>query len=144
MDQHAVTSVAYEFNASQNETIRLLAGKMKILGWVYIIQSILTALFGVFALIALPLAGIMYMVITAVVLFTGIWTKSAASSFEMIIFTKGSDINHLMDALDSLRKLYNLQFWMLVGAIALVAIGVLVALFVGIDAMSTMEQAAAT
>lgn len=144
MEQHVTTSAAYEFNASQNETIRLLGGKMKILGWVYIIQGILTAIASVLMLIVLPLAGLLYLAITAVVVFTGIWTKSAAGSFEMIVLTKGGDINHLMDALDSLRKLYTLQFWILVGAMAFIAIMLVISLFVGIDAMSTLQNGAAT
>lgn len=144
MADQALSSTAYEFTPAQNETIGTLASKMKILGWVYIAQGVLTGIFGGIALLLIPLAGLMYLVITAVVLFTGLWTRSASSSFRMIVQTKGSDINHLMDALDSLRKLYTLQVWLLVGALVLIALGVLAAIFVGLDAIPGPSQSAAT
>jgi hypothetical protein len=137
-------TTGYEFSSAQNDTIQMLGKRMKVLGWVYIVYGALIGLFGVLALVMLPLAGIIYLVITAVVLFTGIWTKSAATSFEMIVSSKGSDINHLMDALESLRKLYNLQYWLLIVSLIILVIGVIIALVVGIDAMSTMEEVTAT
>lgn len=134
----------YEFSLSQNQTIQMLAKRMKVLGWVYIIYGALIGLIGVLTLVMMPLIGVLYILITAVILFTGIWTKSAATSFDMIVSTKGSDVNHLMDALESLRKLYNLQYWLLIGSLIAFAIGVVIAIVVGIDAFSAMEQAAAT
>jgi hypothetical protein len=43
----------------------------------------------------------------------GMWTQSAASSFQKIVDTKGNDISHLMDALSSLNKMYTL-IWTLI------------------------------
>jgi hypothetical protein len=144
MTDQSLTSLPYEFTPAQNQTIGGLAGRMKILGWAYIAQGLLTGLLGFLALVVLPLAGVVYLIITTVVLLSGIWTRSASTSFLMIVTTRGSDISHLMDALAALRKLYGLQVWLLAGALVLIALAVLAALFFGIDAVPTMEQSKAT
>jgi hypothetical protein len=45
--------------------------------------------------------GLIYLLI-------GVWTRSAAGSFQMIVDTRGHDISHLMRALGSLNKMYTL------------------------------------
>jgi hypothetical protein len=44
----------------------------------------------------------------------GIWTRSAAASFQKIVDTKGNDIMHLMNALSSLYSMYSLIWTLLV------------------------------
>jgi hypothetical protein len=38
----------------------------------------------------------------------GSWTNNAARAFERIVTTRGRDIEHLMKALENLRKMYGL------------------------------------
>jgi hypothetical protein len=45
--------------------------------------------------------GLIYLLI-------GVWTRSAAGSFQQIVDTRGRDISHLMHALGSLNKMYTL------------------------------------
>jgi hypothetical protein len=52
----------------------------------------------------------------------GFWTTKAAKSFQLIVDTEGRDIENLMGALGELRKLYGLQYWILI--IALIFVGV--------------------
>jgi hypothetical protein len=47
-------------------------------------------------------------------LLLGTWTRSAASSFQRIVDTKGNDIAHLMRALSSLYSMYSLIWTLLV------------------------------
>jgi hypothetical protein len=47
-------------------------------------------------------------------LLLGVWTRSAASSFRLIVNTRGNDITHLMNALSSLYSMYNLIWTLLV------------------------------
>ena len=61
-------------------------------------------------------------------LLIGIWTTKAASSFQLIVKTQGSDIENLMTALGELRKLYTLQYWVFILALILVVIGIVAAL----------------
>ena len=44
----------------------------------------------------------------SVYLLIGVWARSAAGSFQQIVETTGHDINHLMQALGSLNKMYAL------------------------------------
>jgi hypothetical protein len=47
-------------------------------------------------------------------LLLGVWTRSAGASFQMIVDTQGSDIQHLMDGLGSLHQMYTLLYTLLV------------------------------
>lgn len=47
-------------------------------------------------------------------LLLGVWTQSAAGSFKKIVTTRGGDINHLMEALSSLNKMYSLIYTLIV------------------------------
>ncbi len=58
----------------------------------------------------------------------GIWTGRAASSFQLIVNTQGNDITNLISALGELRKLYVLQYWLLI--LGLILIGLLTLLAV--------------
>jgi hypothetical protein len=55
----------------------------------------------------------------------GVWTERAGAQFRTVVVTEGRDIRHLMHALEDLRRLYTLQFWICLAAIvsALVLLG---------------------
>jgi hypothetical protein len=119
----------YEFSQSQNELISDLAAKMRFvsmfligLGVLATITGLVTILRGGFSSI---ISGVVYLVI-------GIWTNKAASSFKMIVETQGNDIENLMGALGELRKLYTLQYWLLIIALVFIAIGLVLAVVGGI------------
>jgi hypothetical protein len=61
-------------------------------------------------------------------LLQGIWMRSSAASFRLIVDTKGKDITNLMNALGGLRAMYHqIYLLLLVGLLAgLVAIGLTV------------------
>lgn len=130
----------YEFGAAQNETIRVLASRMKFVGIFYMVAGGFLGLIGLAVLFFVPAFGIIYMLFAAAELLIGIWTNNAASSFRLIVDTKGSDIGHLMSALESLRKLYNLQFWLLISTLILMVLGIIVALAVGVGTFVSMTQ----
>lgn len=133
-------SQTYEFNAFQNETIRVLASKMKVVGIFYIVIGAFIGFIGFAVLFFLPPAGILYMLLAAPYLMIGIWTNTSSTSFRLIVETAGFDINHLMNALASLRKLYTLQFWMLIVSIALVALVLLVIVLIGLETLVPSTQ----
>ena len=58
-------------------------------------------------------------------LLQGIWTRSSAASFRLIVETKGNDITNLMNAIGSLQAMYNqIYLLLLIGVLGgLVAIG---------------------
>jgi hypothetical protein len=59
--------------------------------------------------------GLLYLLI-------GVWTRSSASSFQMIVDTKGHDISHLMNALHSLNKMYTLIYTIIMIGVLLLLI----------------------
>lgn len=119
----------YEFSANQNETIRVLAGKMKFVGIFYIVVAVLFGFVGLLALFFSPFVGIVYLIAIVPQLLIGIWTTNAATSFRQVVDTRGHDIPYLMNALSSLRKLYTLQFWLLILALAGLVLGIAVGVF---------------
>jgi hypothetical protein len=105
----------YEFSEAQNATFGDLAAKMRFVGLFLIFGGVLqclTAFAGHFGGI---IAG-------GVNIFLGVWTRSAAESFQQIVTTKGRDISHLMNALSDLLKMYRLQYMLLLIALALLAV----------------------
>jgi len=130
---------AYEFDAQQDQIISMLASRMKALGIVTIAMGALVGVCTLFVLINAFLPGLFIGGETAVVLLIGIWTYQASKSFRMIVDTKGQDMMHLMSALESLRKLYNLQFWLLIAGIIIFVIAIILAVVVGAGAFMSMQ-----
>lgn len=52
----------------------------------------------------------------------GIWTRKAAGSFRDIATTEGTDMTHLSFALEGFRKIYKLQYFMMIFAIAVLTL----------------------
>lgn len=122
--QPAPKPAGYEFNVAQNATIQNLAQRMRIIGIFYMVIGGLAALGGLFLLSqSLPLALIAFL--EAVFFgFIGLWHYKAAESFQLIVQTRGNDISYLMNALDGLRKIYNLQVWLMIIMLGVLALGV--------------------
>ena len=118
----------YEFSNSQNELIKQLADKMRFVSYFAIGLGILTAIGGLFTI---SRGGFSNIVAGVVQIFIGIWTNKAASSFNRIVSTQGNDIENLMGALGELRKLYVLQYWLLIVTIVFVVIGIVMAIALG-------------
>lgn len=118
----------YEFENSQNELIQQLADKMRFVSYFLIATGVLVAIGGVFTLFRGGIGNIISGVVQIII---GVWTKKAASSFNRIVDTQGNDIENLMGALGELRKLYTLQYWLLIISLVFLAIGLLLAIFSG-------------
>ena len=121
--------VGYEFTIAQNESIRVLSRRMKFVGIFYVIASVLMGLAGLVALFIAPLIGVLYLILLTPQLLIGIWTINAASSFKLVVDTRGHDIPHLMNALTSLRKLYTLMFWLLIVALVFMVVAIAAGIF---------------
>jgi hypothetical protein len=120
----------YEFSSSQNELITQLADKMRFVSYFFMVMGVLNAIAGVIGLFTASIGSGIGDIITGVVLtIIGIWTQKAASSFQLIVNTQGNDIENLMGALGELRKLYTLQYWLLIVALIFTAIALVMALF---------------
>jgi hypothetical protein len=115
----------YEFSSSQNELIKNLAEKMRFVSYFLIGVGVLIAVGGAITLLRGGIANIITGVVQIVI---GVWTNKAAAAFKRIVDTEGNDIENLMGALGELRKLYNLQYWLLILTFIFAALGVLLAI----------------
>jgi hypothetical protein len=129
----------YEFSEAQNLTFSVLASRMKFLGILNLVFAVFIGLFAVLALFSSPLTLVVSGPQVALMVVMGLWMMNASSSFRMIINTKGSDINHLMTAMEALRKLYNLQFWLTIAVLILFVVGFLIAISMGVFAAAAMS-----
>ncbi|MFQ5798134.1 MAG: hypothetical protein ACE5H0_05490 [Bacteroidota bacterium] len=114
----------YEFTEAHNQTLQILGSRMKWVGILFIVIGAVYGLVGVLGL-AEGAPAFVFMLYAVIFILIGIWTRTAGSSFSLIVETAGSDIPHLMDALESLRKLYNLAFWLMIVGLGLALIAIL-------------------
>ena len=124
----------YEFSEAENQTIGILASRMKWVGIILILIGSATGLASIVSLgksaavSAFNLNALIFLLFALIFLLTGIWTAKAARSFALIVKTSGSDIGNLMDAVTSLLKLYYMQFWLLLDSLIALIVAALVLL----------------
>jgi hypothetical protein len=115
----------YEFKPGENRIIGQLASKMHFVGLFLLAMGLLVIAIGV--VVVFHIGPIISGTLACVV---GLWTQRASTSLQSVVQTEGNDMSHLMDALDDLRKLYSLQYWLLVLGMLLAMVG-LAAAFLG-------------
>jgi hypothetical protein len=117
----------FEFDESHNKTFSRLAGSMR---WVGLGQVVVAVVYVAVALLALVNGDLVEAAggsaTAVVILLIGVWTLSAGRHVRGIISTEGSDITHLMRAMQELVKLYALQRTILIIAVALAGLALLV------------------
>lgn len=118
----------YEFSSSQNELIKQLAEKMRFVAYFLIGVGVLIAISGLFTLLRGGIGNIINGVVQIII---GVWTNKAASSFQLMVDTQGNDIENLMGALGELRKLYTLQYWLLIVTLIFMVLGLVLVIFAG-------------
>jgi hypothetical protein len=130
----------YEFNAEQNRTIGELASAMSVVATLMKVAGLVFMVF--FALVLypailakLPLSGYAPVVglgaAALLCLSIGFWTSGSAHSFQRIVESQNRDIWHLMNALSALRDMYGLLRTIIIGALVLAAVGAALSLFQG-------------
>lgn len=123
-----IESQSHKFSRAEQDIIYELASKMKYVGIFNLISVGILGLIGLIMLFVKPIIGVIYLLCVIPGVFMGIWTMDASNSFKMMIDIEGTEIIDLMSALDSLRKLYNLQFWMIVIAFGLCFLAIIIAI----------------
>lgn len=110
---------SYEFTQEQNGLITKLASMMRIVGILFLISGVLTALLGLSPLnIVALLQGAALGVI-------GYSLINAAGSFKKIVDTEGNDIGNLMNAIQQLYNACAIQLWSIVALVLLTVVAVL-------------------
>ena len=104
---------------------------MKFMGILYMFFGGLMVIWGVILiLLKAPVQSIVAFAEVALFVFMGLWNYKGADSFQMIVQTEGSDVSHLMNALEDLRKIYNLQYWLMIVVLVLVALAIVAGVLV--------------
>ena len=104
----------YEFTEEQNDLIKVLGSRMRTVALTNIVVAVIYVTTYLLFFMKQPYALVLYAPLVLLFLFVGIWTNSSASWFRKIVVTQGNDVSHLMHALNSLSKLYSLQFWAMI------------------------------
>lgn len=133
MSEQPTSSGGYEFTGEQNRLINDLGDKMSFVGLFVVIVGVLYFVLGTMAAV-IPsklgaqerlTLGLVYILTGVLQLIVGIWTRQASVAFHDIVRTQGADISHLMDALAAIRKLYTLQYWVILISLIMLIVGVL-------------------
>ena len=119
----------YEFEQSQNELILDFSNKMRFVSYFLIAGGIIAIIQG---LLTVNIGSIIQGVVEILI---GLWTLNA-SSFKLIVDTEGNDIINLMGSLGELRKLYRLQYWLLIIALVFMTIALVIAIVAGLVSAS--------
>ena len=123
-------SAEFEFDSRQTKIISELASAMRwvsapllLLGILYVAATVLCVVHA-FRHPTTSFAAVYVGLMSLLFLLLGRWTKDAATGFQHLVSTTGHDIEHLMHALDNLRKKYTLlsTFVKVYVAISLVAV----------------------
>ncbi len=120
-------TTGYEFTPEQDATIQLLAKRMKFIGILNMVFAGMMTIGGLFVMFKFPGQAIVAFAEVALFAFMGIWNYKGAASFQLIVQTTGNDIAHLMEALTDLKKIYNLQYWLMIIVLILVVVGIIAA-----------------
>ena len=132
------SGASYEFSTEQNSVFSSLASAMKVVG---IVSCILGAL-SLLPILANP--GIIFINGPQAIIFlvVGVWTTRASNSIKAIVDTQGNDIQHLMDAMSGLSKLYRLQRALMILCLVLFVLLGLFLVTVGGAFLSQISQVA--
>jgi UDP-N-acetylmuramyl pentapeptide phosphotransferase/UDP-N-acetylglucosamine-1-phosphate transferase len=115
-----MTERQYEFSDDQNRSIRDLAGRMV---WVGTFGLALGAMLAVLGILTLDQLGVVITPLGLLILPSALWTRRTGGSFQKVVETEGSDIDNVMSAIDDMRKLFTLFYWLALVAIVFALIG---------------------
>jgi hypothetical protein len=121
----------FEFDVNQNDLLEDLSGKMRFVGLLLLVVGALNGVAGVIILFSKMQDGLSSIVAGVIFVLIGFWTRQASTSFTQIVETEGHDISNLMIALGELRKLYALQYWMILAGTALLVLDFIVGIVLG-------------
>ena len=118
----------YEFNASENESIRKLINHMMVVSIFLIILGALFTVYGIYNLVGTDDGTVRFIfdIVMAVVLIVMGWvTINSARSFRLVVRTEGNDIENLMNALDKLTTWFSIQTTMIIVGTLILILGFL-------------------
>ena len=116
----------YEFTPAQGETIADLAHKMRFVGLLLLLSGLLTPLVNFLMYRILPI-NVTFLLMVLI----GALTFRAGGEFKAVVATQGKDINHLMGALEYLRRIYGFFYYFVIIGVIVSVVLLIWALFGG-------------
>jgi hypothetical protein len=116
----------YEFTSAQSDILVDLVRKMRFVGMLMVFIGVLNPV-----LLWAEYRVISWDITFLILILIGAWTYSASKSFRQVVETKGNDINYLMDALATLRRIYGFIYYLVIIGIVLAGIVLFWAAFGG-------------
>lgn len=137
------TGEGYEFTTSENDVIRSTGSRVKTWGVFSLIAGALPALGGVAlffrqAYVGGVIPGIIFGLLALIPIFIGLKFVRAGQALGAVVGTEGSDIEHLMSAIQNLGEAFLIQ---IVAAVSWVGIFILVLVSIIRAADDTRERA---
>lgn len=113
----------YEFNEAENAVFTNLGNAVRLVGTMALALGTLMVL-GFFVLLYRHKVGhaSLSLVQGTVMLVMGIWCRDVSVPINLIVTSAGSDITHLMNAMQKLHKIYSLTQTLLLASIMLVGL----------------------
>ena len=113
----AESPASYEFSEQQNQVLETLIARMNLFSWALLVVGPLVAGAGFYADVLLRVtagsssgpfvpAFLMTFLVGGVLAMLGLWLRRSMREFRDIVTTKGSDVDHLMQALVQLRLFF--------------------------------------
>src|SRR5687768_11843324 len=120
-------SIPYEFTAEDNGIIRRTGTRARIWGVIIIVSGLLPSALAVIMMLEGVSAAIsgLYLLLTLLPIYLGWSFMRAGSELRQVVNTSGSDVPHLLAALDNLSKAFAIQIG--VAAVFAVIVGVNIA-----------------
>lgn len=118
----------YEFSDAHKEAFRSLAASVSFVGVCTMLFGVMSGVFALGAIYAgFAANAVGLLVASAVFVAMAWWTVSAGRSLSSMVTTRGRDVDRLMDAVGSLRRLFGLaRVFIIFAAVALVAVAGLI------------------
>lgn len=124
----------YEFSSAENTKITALVRYMSLFSWACMLAGPMLAMLSFYADVLLRVvlletqtnltpAFLVSFLVGVVVTVLGFWLRQSTRAFHQIVVTEGSDVSHLMRALDQLRLFFRyggFLAWMVLATAALV------------------------
>ncbi|MCS6807803.1 MAG: hypothetical protein RML40_00135 [Bacteroidota bacterium] len=105
----------YEFDEEQNAVIERLAVRLRLIGVICFVIGLIVLL-----MMAMRTASLVAIIVAGLAISFGALAVYAGRAFQKITTTQTRDIEHLMEALSTLVRIYNIQIAAIIfGAVAL-------------------------
>ncbi len=132
----------YEFQAHENTEFVRLASVMRFVARFQVALGTITVVATVLALLKEAYwIGLILLAQVALNVLCGWWVLGAAKSFQEIVDTQGSDVSHLMTAINKLRKIFTFQRGLILVALLVAAVGTIALGFAGSGAAPPSDGA---